>query len=273
MNKRLTSGGGHGGARVAPKRANGIAPFSAATSAAAVGIRRGRLEMRELKYFVACTVDGFIAAEDGSIDAFVDDRDYFAELFESFPETCPGHLREALEVRGPNKHFDAVLMGRNTYEPGLEVGVSNPYPTLKQYVFSTTMQESPHEDVTLVSEDAAGLVRELKGEPGKDIWLARRRVPGFVPFLQRPGRRADPQGEPRGARVGHPALLRDRRSDPSGARGWQHPQGRLPNVPLPDAPTTAHRWPGPMSEEPGIGTAASISCAAARRDTSLDESP
>lgn len=96
--------------------------------------------MRELKYFVACTVDGFIAAEDGSIDAFVDDRDYFAELFESFPETCPGHLREALEVRGPNKHFDAVLMGRNTYEPGLEVGVSNPYPTLKQYVFSTTMQ-------------------------------------------------------------------------------------------------------------------------------------
>jgi hypothetical protein len=106
---------------VAPKRANGIAPFSAATSAAAVGIRRGRLEMRELKYFVACTVDGFIAAEDGSIDAFVDDRDYFAELFESFPETCPGHLREALEVRGPNKHFDAVLMGRNTYEPGLEL--------------------------------------------------------------------------------------------------------------------------------------------------------
>jgi hypothetical protein len=29
--------------------------------------------MRELKYFVACTVDGFIAAEDGSIDAFLND--------------------------------------------------------------------------------------------------------------------------------------------------------------------------------------------------------
>ena len=34
--------------------------------------------MREPKYFVACTVDGFIAAEDGSIDVFVNDRDYFA---------------------------------------------------------------------------------------------------------------------------------------------------------------------------------------------------
>jgi hypothetical protein len=49
--------------------------------------------MRKLKYFVACTVDGFIAAEDGSFDAFVNDKDYFAELFEMFPETCPGHLR------------------------------------------------------------------------------------------------------------------------------------------------------------------------------------
>jgi dihydrofolate reductase len=128
--------------------------------------------MRELKYFVACTVDGFIAAEDGSIDAFIDDGAYFAELFATYPETCPGHLREALGVRGENKHFDTVLMGRNTYEPGLEIGLTSPYPTLKQYVFSTTMGESPHEDVTLVSEDAAGLVGELKAERGKDIWLA-----------------------------------------------------------------------------------------------------
>jgi hypothetical protein len=41
--------------------------------------------MRELKYFIACTVDGFIAAEDGSIDAFADVRDYLAELSEAFP--------------------------------------------------------------------------------------------------------------------------------------------------------------------------------------------
>jgi dihydrofolate reductase len=121
---------------------------------------------------VACTADGFIAAEDGSTDAFVNDGGYFAELFESFPETCPGHLRETLGVRGENRHFDTVLMGRETYEPGLRIGLSSPYPTLKQYVFSATMEESPHEDVTLVSEDAAGLIRELKMGPGKDVWLA-----------------------------------------------------------------------------------------------------
>lgn len=127
--------------------------------------------MRELKYFVACTVDGFIAAEDGSIDAFVVDGDYFADLFESFPETCPGHLREALGVRGENRRFDVVLMGRRTYEVGLKVGVTDPYPTLKQYVFSSTLTESPDENVTLVSENAVELVKELKSETGKDIWL------------------------------------------------------------------------------------------------------
>ncbi len=127
--------------------------------------------MRKLKYFVACTVDGFIAAEDGSIDAFVQDGDYLAELFESFPETCPGHLRQPLGVHGENKHFDTVLMGRNTYELGLKIGLSSPYPTLEQYVFSTTMGESPDEDVTLVPENAVGLVGELKSEPGKDVWL------------------------------------------------------------------------------------------------------
>lgn len=127
--------------------------------------------MRELKYFVACTVDGFIAAEDGSTDAFVVDGDYFADLFESFPETCPGHLREALGVRGENRRFDVVLMGRRTYEVGLKVGVTDPYPTLKQYVFSSTLTESPDENVTLVSENAVDLVKELKSETGKDIWL------------------------------------------------------------------------------------------------------
>jgi len=127
--------------------------------------------MPKLKYYVACTVDGFIAAEDGSFDAFLTEGEHFADLLESFPETVPSHLRDALGIRADNKQFDVVLMGRNTYEVGLKVGVTDPYPTMKQYLFSRTLKESPDENVELVSGDALAVVRDLKQGTGKDIWL------------------------------------------------------------------------------------------------------
>jgi len=126
--------------------------------------------MRQLVYFVATTLDGFIAEEDGSFDAFPWDDEYGAELFAEFPETIPAHIRgPALE--SDNRWFDAVVMGRATYEVGLPMGLSSPYPTLDQYVFSTTMEGSPDPDVTLVSSHAADFVSELKTQPGKAIWL------------------------------------------------------------------------------------------------------
>jgi dihydrofolate reductase len=127
--------------------------------------------MRKLKYYVACTIDGFIAREDGSFDCFPLEGEHFADLFEFFPETFPAHVQKALGIAPENKQFDAVLMGRKTYEVGLKIGVTNPYPTLKQYVFSRSMKASPDENVELVSENAVAVVKELKQEAGKDIWL------------------------------------------------------------------------------------------------------
>jgi dihydrofolate reductase len=127
--------------------------------------------MRELKYYVACTVDCFIAREDGSLDFFPMEGDHISDIISSFPETIPEHLRAALGVRAANKCFDAVLMGRRTYEVGLKLGVTNPYPHLKQYLFSRTLKKSPDDNVELVSGDALTRVRQLKSEPGKDVWL------------------------------------------------------------------------------------------------------
>ena len=107
-----------------------------------------------LKYYVACTVDGFIGHEDGSVDGFLQEGDHATDYLESL-----------------RNDYDVVLMGRRTYEFGLQFGVTDPYPWTKQYVFSRTMGESPDGNVELVSEGTVELVSELKNETGKSIYL------------------------------------------------------------------------------------------------------
>jgi dihydrofolate reductase len=109
--------------------------------------------MRKLKYHVATTADGFIARQDGSFDCFPTKGEHVSDYLESL------------------KSYGAVLMGRKTYEIGLKVGVTNPYPYLKTYVFSRTMKRSPDEHVKVIGENAAEIIRGLKTQDGKDIYL------------------------------------------------------------------------------------------------------
>ncbi len=127
--------------------------------------------MQNLTYFVACSVDGFIAHTDGSHDGFSQDSKYLADLFASFPEIVPSHLRDLMGIHAENKYFDTVLMGRKTYEVGLKDGVTSPYSHMKQYLFSQSMQQSPDENVKLISENAIEFIKALKNESGKGIWL------------------------------------------------------------------------------------------------------
>lgn len=110
--------------------------------------------MRRLAYYVAVTTDGFIAHTDGSVDGFLMEGAHVHEFMESLAA------------------YDTVLMGRATYDFGRSFGVTNPYPALRQYVFSRTLRASPDPAITLVANDATALVRDLKSEnTGKDIWL------------------------------------------------------------------------------------------------------
>jgi dihydrofolate reductase len=127
--------------------------------------------MRQLKYYVACTVDRFIAHPDGTHDGFLMEGEHFADLIATFPETFPAQFRDALGISGENKCFDTVLMGRKTYGVGLKVGIGNPYPQMQQYVFSRTMTAIPDRNVELISTDPVAVVRDLKQQQGKDIWL------------------------------------------------------------------------------------------------------
>lgn len=126
--------------------------------------------MRELVYYIAATLDGFIARPDGSFDEFPWDDEFIDVLRESYPETLPAPMRPGAS-RDENVRFDAVLMGRATYEVGSSQGLTSPYPTLDQFVLSRTMSESPDPAVTLIGSDALERVEQLKAEPGKAIWV------------------------------------------------------------------------------------------------------
>ncbi|CAM5323428.1 Dihydrofolate reductase OS=Streptomyces alboniger OX=132473 GN=CP975_24885 PE=4 SV=1 [Streptomyces alboniger] len=132
--------------------------------------------MRKLVYFIAVSLDGFIAGPDGSDPTGPDGfwpvgQDYVGHLAETYPETLPAPAREALGITAEGTCFDTVLEGRRTYEIGLAAGLPNCYPHLRHLVFSRTLTESPDPGVELVGTDPVEKVRELKREDGKDIWL------------------------------------------------------------------------------------------------------
>ena len=62
-------------------------------------------------------------------------------------------------------------MGRRTYQPALDMGLSNgAYPHVPQYVVSHHPLPASS-SVQRVDRDPAGFIVDLKRQPGKDIWL------------------------------------------------------------------------------------------------------
>jgi dihydrofolate reductase len=127
--------------------------------------------MRQLVYYIGMTIDGFIAAPDGSADFFPVTQDVLDFIVEDYPDALPTHVREHFGVHAPNPNFDIGVQGRVTYEVGLKMGITSPYGQLRQYVVSTGIEESPDPAVEMISTDVVGRIRELKAEDGKDIYL------------------------------------------------------------------------------------------------------
>jgi dihydrofolate reductase len=106
--------------------------------------------VRELRYSVAASLDGYIAGPNGEFDWIVIDPEIdFAALYAS---------------------FSGLVMGRRSYEVFMGTG-GGEGPALPTYVYSRTLPEGERDGVTVV-RDAVSHVRALKAaESGKPLWL------------------------------------------------------------------------------------------------------
>ncbi len=129
--------------------------------------------MRRLVYFIGLSIDGFIAGPDDQIDFYPISDEYAQWMASEYADTLPTHIRRQVGVdAAPLRRFDTVVMGRRTYDPALQIGVTSPYAHLRQVVVSRTL-ESPDPAVTVVREDPVAAVRTLKEEEtGLDVYLA-----------------------------------------------------------------------------------------------------
>ena len=109
--------------------------------------------MRQIRYGVAMSLDGYIADANDGFDWIVMDPD--------------------IDFAAMMARYDTLLMGRRTYEVtrAMGGGGADAMPRLTTVVFSRTLKPGDHPDVRIVSEDWQDAVRELRAQPGKDIWL------------------------------------------------------------------------------------------------------
>jgi len=129
--------------------------------------------MRNLTYYIALSIDGFIAGPDDEVDFFPGSDEYMAWMVSDYGDALPRHVRAQLGIAdAPLTRFDTVVMGRRTYEPGLQIGVTSPYPHLRQVVVSRSLEQLDPA-VTMVAGDPVAAVRDLKREDSPlDVYLA-----------------------------------------------------------------------------------------------------
>ena len=112
--------------------------------------------MRKIVYYVACSMDGFIAGKHDDISGFV-----------AGGSGVKKYLNDLLE-------YVTVIMGRRTYEFGYRFGLQPgklAYPHMKHYIFSHSLQFEDPDDKLLVCNPDIKNITALKESPGGDIYL------------------------------------------------------------------------------------------------------
>jgi dihydrofolate reductase len=96
------------------------------------------------------SLDGFIAGPGGEADWIIMD-----------PEIDFGAIYS---------QFDAMVMGRRTFEVVKKADGGGSTPDMQVFVFSHTLRQEDHPGVRIV-DDPKAVMAGLRSKPGKDVWL------------------------------------------------------------------------------------------------------
>lgn len=108
--------------------------------------------MRMLTYGAACSLDGYIAGPDESLDWLRWNKDV-ARLSGEFMS-----------------RVDTIVMGRKTYEAGRRQGAGG-QKGFENIVFSRSLTDLDDANAKVVNDDAVPFIHALKQQPGKEICL------------------------------------------------------------------------------------------------------
>ncbi len=112
--------------------------------------------MKKIIYYVASSLDGFIAGKNDDISQFI------------------------LQGKGVEKYqqdlstFETVIMGRRTYEFGFQYGLQPgqpAYPNMEHYIFSDSMNIKDLANTVHIEKKSIQTVLEIKESSTTDIYL------------------------------------------------------------------------------------------------------
>ncbi|KHE72340.1 dihydrofolate reductase family protein [Halobacillus sp. BBL2006] len=107
--------------------------------------------MGKVILYIAQSLDGYIARENGDIDWLWDDQDYG---YEDFINT-----------------IDTVILGRKTYEQLFELAEEFPYQSKDVYVVSQSKEGQDSYATFVQPEQISPLLNVLKNDQNKNVWL------------------------------------------------------------------------------------------------------
>ncbi len=112
--------------------------------------------MQKIVYYVASSLDGYIAGKNDDISLF------------------PFQGKGVEKYLADLQHFQTVIMGRRTYEFGYQYGLTPgqpAYPHMEHHIFSESMKIEKLADTVHIETRTIDRVKEIQAQSTTDVYL------------------------------------------------------------------------------------------------------